>query len=454
MTEPVMPAGRRTGGPHAGGGLAPLLVATVVTLAVAVWLVVRDPRDVVLGYLGSPVAMLAAAWSLQRLGATVVLPRPVRAFWRQLGHAAAILLVSAGTALALANNDAGMSLYVAVPLLLGMFWAMSAFLRLPLGERTPLGWARILLDCATVAVAGALVFWYVVLSFATSAPDLATRATAGTVGVAALLCLVVIGKAAAQPAGPVDPLSLRMLTIAPIVAVGLAVLLIAGNDFFRLTLSVIGSPLVALAFTGAAHRQRVLLRRGTTAAPTRQRRSAYEFLPFFAVVATAALVTSVSAQRMNGRERAVIVGAVLITALVVARQLLGLRENRQMLSGLREQQAELERLAMTDPLTGLANRTRFSTVLTERLAAHRPATVLLIDIDDFKTVNDTMGPAVGDQLLYQVAQRLRLNSAVRELPARLGGDEFAVLLDVEEAAVAEEAAGRILRALTEPFRVG
>ena len=454
MTEPVTPGDRRTAGPHAGGGLTPLLVATVATLAVAVWLVVRDPRDVILGYLGSPVAMLAAAWSLQRLGATVVLPRVVRAFWRQLGHASAILLAASGTALALANNNAGMSLYVAVPLLLGMFWAMSAFLRLPMGDRTPLGWARVLLDAATVAVAGALVFWYVVLSYATTGTDLATRATAGTVGVAGLLCLVVIGKAAAQTDGPVDPLSLRMLTIAPMVAVALAVLLIAGNDFFRLLLSVIGSPLVAISFTAAAYRQRILLRRGATTVTARHRRSVYEFLPFVAVAATAILVTSVSAQQMSGRERAVIVGAVLITALVVARQLLGLRENRRMLSGLRDQQAELQRLAMTDPLTGLANRTRFSTVLTERLAAHQPATVLLIDIDDFKMVNDTMGPAVGDQLLYQVAQRLRLNSAVRELPARLGGDEFAVLLDVEEVESAEEAAGRILRALTEPFRVG
>ncbi|MCM4079745.1 putative bifunctional diguanylate cyclase/phosphodiesterase [Paractinoplanes hotanensis] len=450
MTEPVGPAARR-----AGSGLTPLLVAIVAALAVTVWLFVRDPQDVVLGYIGGPVALIAAAWSLQRIGSMVVLPRVVRAFWRQLGHGAVILLISSSTALALANNNAGMSTYVAVPMLTGMFWVMSAFLRLPMGDRTPLGWARVLLDGATVAVAGALIFWYVVLSFAPAGTDLATRSTAGVVGVAGLLCLVVIGKAAGRPDGPIDSLSLRLLAVAPMVAVALAVLLIAGNDFFRLLLSVLGSPLVAVSFAAAAYRQRVALRHPNAApAPVRRRRSVYELMPFIAVVATAALFTTVSAQQMNRREQTVIIGAVLITALVVARQLIGLSDNRRMLSGLREQQAELERLAMTDPLTGLANRTRFTAALAERLTGHQAATVLLIDIDDFKMVNDTMGPAVGDQLLYQVAQRLRRTRSEVDLPARLGGDEFAVLLDIEEEASAEAAADRLIQALAEPFKVG
>jgi diguanylate cyclase (GGDEF)-like protein len=157
---------------------------------------------------------------------------------------------------------------------------------------------------------------------------------------------------------------------------------------------------------------------------------------------------------MSWHHRTVIVGAVLIAAFVVLRQLLGLRENRRLLAGIRRQQAELERLAMHDPLTGLANRSRFGSALAERLDAHQPSSVLLIDIDDFKTVNDTMGHAVGDQLLFEVAQRLRHHSAVTDLPSRLGGDEFAVLLEVDDADRAEEAAGRILSALAVPFRVG
>ncbi|MBU2669228.1 EAL domain-containing protein [Actinoplanes bogorensis] len=432
-----------------------MLVAAATTLAVAVWLVVRDPQAVVLGYVWGPAAMVAAAFSLQRIGSMVVLPRVVRAFWRQLGHAAVILALSCGAALALANNNAGMSLYVAVPMLTGMFWTMTAFLRLPFGDRTPLGWARVLLDLATVAVAGGLLFWYVVLSSAPSGTGLATRAAAGTVGVAGLLCLTVIGQAAGRADGPIDPLALRLLTVAPMVAVALAVLLIAGNDFSRLLISVGGSPLVALSFASAAYQQRRAFGRPAADPATRPpRRVRTELVPLTAVTAMAVLIGYVAVAEMTTRARNLIFGGVVIAVLVATRVLLGLRDGRRMMDGLHDHQAELERLAMTDALTGLANRPRFVSVLTERLAAHRPATVLLIDVDDFKMVNDTMGPALGDQLLYQVAQRLQENSAAQELPARLGGDEFAVLLDVEEVTSAEEAAGRILQALAEPFRVG
>lgn len=455
MSRSVVHGDRPRAGIRAGGGLVPLLVAAVAVAGTVGWLVAADTSVIRPGYLGGPVAMLAAALSLHRLGTMVVLPRPVRAFWSKLGHAAICLLLGTSGSLLLANNDAGMSPYVAVPMLAGVVLAMLAFTHLPIGPRGALAWLRALLDGATVAVAGSLIFSYVMQKFVPAGTPMATRAIAGGVGVAALLALVVIGRAAINPEGQVDSLSLRALAVTPIIAVAVAVLLIAGSETGRLWLSVLASPLIALSFCAAAYRQRVVLARpaGTPARPDRAR-PAYGLLPFLAVTATAGLVIIVSARDLRGGERVVIVGAALIAALVVARQLLGLRENRRLLGGIQRQQAELERLAMTDPLTGLANRTRFSAVLTERLAGHRPATVLLIDIDDFKMVNDTMGPAVGDQLLYQVAQRLRLNSAVRELPARLGGDEFAVLLEVDGAEEAEDSAARILRALAEPFKVG
>jgi diguanylate cyclase len=455
MSEPAVPPSRRAAGPRAGGGLAPLLIAVAVVVALVGWLIVRDPQgDARPGYVGEPIAMLAAAVTLRRIGSMVVLPRMVRVFWRQLGHAAAILVAGACASLVVVTKEAGMSAYVAGLTLVGTCWAMSAFLRLPIGVRTLLGWARVALDGATVVVAGALVFWYVVLSSAPPGTSLATRATTGTVGVVALLALVVVGKAAASPEGQVDTLSLRILTASPVIAIATVVVLIAGGSTAQLVLSVLGGPLVALAFCAAAYQQRRVLGRPDAAAPPRRRRAGYGVLPFLAVATTTGLVVSVSAREVAGRDRGVIIGAVLIAALLVLRQLLGLREHKRLLAGIRSQQAELEHMAMTDPLTGLANRTRFGVALAERLGTHRPATVLLIDIDDFKTVNDTMGPALGDQLLYQIAQRLRQHSAVHELPARLGGDEFAVLLDTDEPEPAEEAAARILRALAEPFRVG
>jgi diguanylate cyclase (GGDEF)-like protein/PAS domain S-box-containing protein len=89
-------------------------------------------------------------------------------------------------------------------------------------------------------------------------------------------------------------------------------------------------------------------------------------------------------------------------------------------------QSELRRLASTDPLTGLANRRRFVTLLGERLARGEAA-VLFLDLDGFKEVNDLLGHAAGDRLLQEVASALRSTLGPDDVAARLGGDEFAVL---------------------------
>ena len=75
----------------------------------------------------------------------------------------------------------------------------------------------------------------------------------------------------------------------------------------------------------------------------------------------------------------------------------------------REAHVELERLAYSDPLTGLANRTKLEQVLAERTAEH-PSTLLYLDLDDFKTVNDSLGHSAGDDLLRTIASRLRESS--------------------------------------------
>jgi diguanylate cyclase (GGDEF)-like protein len=111
--------------------------------------------------------------------------------------------------------------------------------------------------------------------------------------------------------------------------------------------------------------------------------------------------------------------------------------------------------AITDPLTGLGNRTLLLDRLEHRLArADRDgtdATVLFLDLDRFKLVNDSLGHLVGDQLLVAVADRLRGCLREGDLCARLGGDEFAVLLDGRSDA--EVVAERIVRALEGRFEV-
>ena len=120
-------------------------------------------------------------------------------------------------------------------------------------------------------------------------------------------------------------------------------------------------------------------------------------------------------------------------------------------------QEQLHHQAYHDPLTGLANRTLFTDKVRETLNAHRGEVgVLFIDLDDFKTVNDSLGHSAGDELLMSVAARLRSCLRPEDVVARLGGDEFAVM--VEDGADAEDAAlavaRRIMDAFVMPLTVG
>jgi diguanylate cyclase (GGDEF)-like protein len=120
----------------------------------------------------------------------------------------------------------------------------------------------------------------------------------------------------------------------------------------------------------------------------------------------------------------------------------------------------LARLAYHDTLTGLANRARFleclDAALATALAAGDPArvAVLVLDLDGFKGVNDSMGHAAGDALLAQVAARLLNATRGCDTVARMGGDEFAVLLDgVPQDAAASVVAQRIVTAVAAPFEI-
>src|ERR687895_2040059 len=121
-------------------------------------------------------------------------------------------------------------------------------------------------------------------------------------------------------------------------------------------------------------------------------------------------------------------------------------------------QQELARQAFYDSLTGLANRALFDDRMQHALAhadrrGHRLA-VLLLDLDGFKLINDSLGHQAGDQVLVMVAQRIEACCRLSDTVARLGGDEFAVLLEegVNEQA-AKSVAERVLGILREPFLI-
>ena len=114
--------------------------------------------------------------------------------------------------------------------------------------------------------------------------------------------------------------------------------------------------------------------------------------------------------------------------------------------------------ATHDTLTGLPNRTllrdRVERALARRLRSHAPLAVVFIDLDDFKTVNDTLGHAAGDTVLREVACRLDACLRGSDTATRLGGDEFAVLLDdLADESQAVAVAERLLVELAKPLRV-
>jgi len=206
----------------------------------------------------------------------------------------------------------------------------------------------------------------------------------------------------------------------------------AGAEPFRYVMYFI----LAFAYLGVAQP------RGTSLA----------FVPLLVVAYLAPLVTAGAATPAS-----------LASALLVVPVCVALGESvAWVVEGQRGVQERLHRQlrhdSLSDALTSLANRVLFKDRLDHALAlgarAPRPLAVLFIDLDDFKTVNDSLGHAVGDELLTAVAQRLRGCMRSADTVARMGGDEFAILLeDLNDVDGPEIAAERIAEALATPFHL-
>ena len=136
-------------------------------------------------------------------------------------------------------------------------------------------------------------------------------------------------------------------------------------------------------------------------------------------------------------------------AVTVATEL----DNAKLVEQLRSEADERAFQALHDPLTGLANRRRFADLLASDLAEHRPVAVLLMDLDRFKEVNDTLGHGAGDEVLCAVATKLTDLLEDDATVARLGGDEFAILLRSADLAEAEWTARAIVSLLESPIRL-
>jgi diguanylate cyclase len=159
---------------------------------------------------------------------------------------------------------------------------------------------------------------------------------------------------------------------------------------------------------------------------------AHLLLPFVLVTLTAAVVAVQAAVgwRIDAVEAVMVV---VVVAVVLVRQVITSLENARLVERLSAVQAQLTHRALHDPLTGLPNRVLFGErlrIAVDRHRVHRrPFALVIIDLDDFKGINDRYGHTAGDLVLQAVGQRLRACVRATDTVARLGGDEFAVLLD-------------------------
>jgi diguanylate cyclase len=180
------------------------------------------------------------------------------------------------------------------------------------------------------------------------------------------------------------------------------------------------------------------------------------FLPMLPFVG-GGLVIATTAWSSN-YDHVLIVAGVLLLGLVAARQSFVLSENGELVETVNQREEQLRHQAFHDPLTGLANRLLFRDRL-EHAASLRPLnddpelTVLFLDLDDFKLVNDRLGHAAGDKLLVDVAERLRACLRKGDTVARLGGDEFAVLMQ-DDLEGPDDLGRRVIDAMEMPFQLG
>ncbi|PNQ76624.1 GGDEF domain-containing protein [Erythrobacter sp. SAORIC-644] len=141
-----------------------------------------------------------------------------------------------------------------------------------------------------------------------------------------------------------------------------------------------------------------------------------------------------------------------------AQRFTGYRGSAKDITRSRESQRDAERLAQYDSLTGLSNRHRMTKRLSATLAAYRNSkrscALLMLDLDRFKQVNDTLGHPAGDELLKQVAARLGRIVGDKGEIGRLGGDEFQIMLpDIDDRGALGELGQRLIQMISQPYSI-
>ncbi len=424
-----------------------LRVSAGLTLVAIVWFAATfdGDRPQPLLWLVTPlyaVLLTAMYWRTSRIGWLV--PAAQR-FWRHLALVVAIVGVATVVQAVDVVRFPNVPGVHNVPLMLvldGIATAiiMYALHRLPLARRTGAERLRVALDAGTVMLAAAVFIWHFQTRTALRTADASQLISEAFLVILAQLAVFAVMKVMLSSHVYIDKVALRVLAMSMLVGSLSSPFAAAVAEHSPLYVSQLFIPLVYFFAAVACERQR--LAPPPLPEQSAARRRPFSVLPYAAVAGVDTLLI-VTIWTEGPGALAVGAAAVLITALVVARQLVAFRDNGRLLD-------RLDHSATHDALTQLPNRVLFHERLRDALdaAGEDAVTVILVDLDDFKTVNDTLGHTAGDTLLVAVAERLRGTVPAGDTVARLGGDEFALL--VRDSTMAE----RVVRDAIQRLRSG
>ncbi|WP_229070401.1 GGDEF domain-containing protein [Actinoplanes sp. DH11] len=431
------------------------LLAGHVDAQIRIYWAFQVPLDLLLAY---------SSWRVSR-----VATGPIRRFWRVLTACGILFVIgdTTQTVTVLLGDTSGLTSGGTVQstcFAVGLGMLILAMLAHPHPHRSGRERLAFWLDSATVLVGGAVVTWCFAANTEGSTGDLIATLVAGAVVLTSAFAAVKMSLSGNAPMhkAAVFP----MILSAGVNSVGF---FLAPDGAAALPAYVLAVRFVPSLLIATGPRVQDIIARFDQSAFGSKRRKPYSLLPYgsIAVVFGALVFIVARSSTFDGSDEnqlwGVIAGLGVIIALVAGRQLVAFHDNTRLiteldhtLAELREHEIRLRHQANTDGLTGLANRTHLNDEMAEALAGAEPGTIslLLIDLDGFKAVNDTLGHPAGDALLIGVARKLTESVRAGDLVARLGGDEFAVLLRDCDENSAEHTARRILRALETPLPVG
>ncbi len=413
-------------------------------------------RKELVGDLAFAPLTIAAMYTAWRAADRCTGSRRLRQAWRLLAVAAAVYLAGNLTVLV---YEVGLNMK-AYPSIADAFYLgcypilLAGLLRFPSGRRLREQTAELVLDLAIVAIATSTVFVYVVLGPSAVKGSSDTLQTVFSIAFPAGDMILLVGLASILLRGGIPQSRTALYLVAGALILRVAADLVygyismhgtyAGGDFVDIL------PIAGLALFAAAPMFQLDVRPGgvdrsggtVVRAPIR-----LSWGPYAAAAIVFGLFAVVERRDPFFPNQVLALVAMLLTALVAARQLLVQRRLLATQVQLRQARDELSALATTDALTGLGNhRSIVDSVDLElsRAGRHgRPFSVLFMDLDHFKQLNDTFGHLVGDEALKELGAVLR--DCLREIDSvgRWGGEEFVVVLPESDGAEAIATAERI-----------